>query len=778
MGGKSGGKVKVSEYSMSMHVGICAAGDTLELLNIKVGEKIAWKGSLRNNDVLLIDRPELFGGNKKEGGLRGLLWWLPGDRSQTLPTPLCQRLGRTRTTTPGFRGLASVFFTGVIGNTMEAADVVRWPRFYGVSGSQAVPQPGSIWELIYTKLGGAVQGFYWCANNPYLKELSARVRRAPEGLNPSIAMIKIQNASDGTAQYAANPAHIIFECMVNRDWGMGESYGAIDIGSYEACAQTLYDEKFGLNLLWTRQAKIEDFIREVLDHVQGAQFVDPGTGKHTMKLLRADYNFNALPIVTVDNAKLGNFKRKTWGEITNEITVTWTNPESGKEETVTVQDNAAIAMQGSTSTDSRNYHAIANRALAIRVAERDLAAVVHPIATCEVEVSREFWQTVVYGVVRLTWEKYGIADVAFRVANITPGSDSNTIKLTIHEDIFARARAEYVADVDTGWQDESTEPAPITRYKLGTAPAFLMAASLDLSDPGDIEYPDAMTLVAVAPNTLNDSGYVLNTYGNDVNGIRRRINLGERDMATYWSSTVALPEQAVTTIRGLDGIIGALPEDESFLLIGSGTDAETEIALIESYSPALGYRVKRGVLDTTPKTWPIGTPVFIFPPLSTGADVTLRAAGETVDYRFQTITSRGTLALANAPLMTVALTNRAHRPLRPANVRVGGVAFGTFNMGAAANVTVSWSNRNRVTEASQVWGWADATVAPEAGQTTVIRVENENGGLISEVTDLAGTSYSLPRSAFGNASTAFVAVLSARNGMRSLQAHRVRVTLT
>lgn len=147
MGGKSGGKVEVNEYSMSMHLGVCHAVDAFT--SITVGEKLAWSGLQSTTGDVTITQPELFGGVKKEGGVGGVVRFLLGLPNQVLPDSLATRLGRTSgATCPGFRGIASLFFTGTL-----------------------------------------IAGFYWTANNPYLKSLWIGVRRAPKGLNPAYAMI-------------------------------------------------------------------------------------------------------------------------------------------------------------------------------------------------------------------------------------------------------------------------------------------------------------------------------------------------------------------------------------------------------------------------------------------------------------------------------------------------------------------------------------------------------------------------------------------------------------
>ncbi len=71
--GKSGGKYPVVRYYLSMMWGICATGRNIELLELKFGDKVAWRGSRKMNGEIEIDKPDLFGGEKKEGGVRGIV---------------------------------------------------------------------------------------------------------------------------------------------------------------------------------------------------------------------------------------------------------------------------------------------------------------------------------------------------------------------------------------------------------------------------------------------------------------------------------------------------------------------------------------------------------------------------------------------------------------------------------------------------------------------------------------------------------------------------------
>jgi hypothetical protein len=156
-------------------------------------------------------------------------------------------------------------------------------------------------------------------------------------------------------------AHIIYDGALT-EHRLGHGHGLtdilIDVDSFEDAGVVLYNEPLGLSMIWTRQSSIQDFIQEVLDHIQAALFVDPQTGLLTLKLIRGDYDVGTLPTIDPSNATLTNFGRKLWGEIVNEISVTWTNPDNEQDETVTVHDLASITTQGGIISDSRNYYGV------------------------------------------------------------------------------------------------------------------------------------------------------------------------------------------------------------------------------------------------------------------------------------------------------------------------------------------------------------------------------------------------------------------------------------
>jgi hypothetical protein len=576
--------------------------------------------------------------------------------------------------------------------------------------------------------------------------------------------------------YDANPAHIIYEVLTNTDWGMGSSATAIDFANFEAVAQVLYDEGLGLSLAWFRQSTIQDFIQEILDHIQGVVYVDPATGLLTLKLVRGDYDPDTLKTIDTSNARLSSFARKTWGDIANEISVTWTNPENEQDETVTVQDLASIAAQGGIITDSRNYYGVRSSALAQRLAARDLRSAGAPLAACEANVSRKFWQARPASVYKLTWPEHGLSQVVMRVVDIDygrPGDD--VIQLSLLEDVYGLDVGEYVEPPGTLWEDTSTPPLPVTLSQVVTMPAFFVQGAADVAT-----YPQVLGGVLATTADADTLSYELWGEVTDNLGGVDWAALAEHGILGHAQLVGALGVEAVSTGVTFTSLMGGeAPVAGVFLFIGDGTEAASEIALITATGT-----LSRGVLDTIPHAWPAGTPVWLVASDSLIIDPTVRAAGEDVAYKLRTRTSLGLLALSATPILTGTLSERPWLPNRPANAKVDGIGFNTVttpvDMRGATDVPVTWANRNRLLEDGQVLAWTDGDVAPETGQTTTLTVLSADGlTTLTTHSGLTGTSFAIPIASFAGHGLARVRFSSERidadGTFESLQAHEIFV---
>ena len=842
-GGKGGGgEMEVTEYFMSLHYGICTSVDNL--LAIYVGEKEAWSGDVSAEEDIEIDKRELFGGSKKEGGVNGRAYFLPGGPTQVMPAVLATKLGRTTETCPGFRGVASLFFYG------------------GITS-------GSFWFVPLSMIGsGSRTGFLWGSNNPYLRTIWMRVRRVPKGealperlryiastgasisrngfqvtVNGVTATLTIGSAElvngheilletdgievDGTlitidpvaetitigsVEYEmdsfgavgtstlnvqassatqctvstaggldGNPAAIIYECLTNTEWGMGGPASGVNIESFIASAETLLGERFGMSLQWTRQMLIEEFVSEVLDHILAVLFVNPSDGLWTLKLLRGDYEIGDLPVLDATNCRITSFDRKAWGETVNEIVVTWTNPENEQEETISAQDLSNITIQGAVVSDSRNYYGIRNPELAMFCAKRDLASASAPLAAFDLEIDRSAWDFIPGGCAVLNYPEHGISGLVIRLGKIDYGKPgAPAIKTTAVEDIFALPIAAYTVPDSSQWTDPSAGPSPMAYSRVMTAPLYFSLANISPGDIDSFDYPDVMAAILASQDNHDTSTYELLGQSLLTTGTEVATFLGTKNVLAYTLLPDEMQAAAQSTIAAFDEIFGINgPVVGGFLFIGNAAERFHEIAMIEAVDEEAGWIIRRGVLDTVPRTWPEGTPIWFVERTINFLDTsTVRAATEEVKYKLLPRTSLGLLDEASAPIIGTILSERPHMPFRPANVTIGGVEFGAVDLSGSSptEVAVTWSNRNRLFEDLQPLAWGAATVTPETGQTSIVRLlDTVDGSLIAEHTGLSGTSFNLPVASFGANEIADVTVLSERDGIESLQGVIVRV---
>lgn len=745
---KKAPKQQVADYHMTLHVGVCS-GPIDALKRIYMSEKEVWNGNATANTTLGINLPELFGGQKKEGGVGGSIHLMLGDSTQTLPETLANKLGLTTATAPGFRDLFSAW--------------------------------------LYN--GKSKAGFYWSTNSPYVRPSWWTVFRKSPGLNPAYQTIpctvNVAATDDNPASsYVVednNPANIIYECLTNTDWGMGGSPSLIDTNAFLAVQQTLHSENFGLSMMWTQQATIESFINEVLDHINATMFVSPYTGLLTIKLIRGDYDPDDLFVLNESNCDVDSFQRKLWGETTNEIVVTWTNPSNEQEETVTTQDLANIAMQGGIVSDSRNYYGVRNAALAKTLANRDVRFASSPLISAEVTVDRSAWAVVPGDVCKLNYPDEGVASVAMRVMKVNYGKiGESKIKLSLIEDIFALVPVEYTAPPTSEWVDPTSNPVNFTNAKIITAPFAVMEAELGDSVMATIEYPEVTALfLAAQPN--NDT-YSYSLLAEELNATGGLEYTYQGNLRPVTSSTLSAPLawQSPTSTMSIAPItVAEKPVVGGYLLIGDSAAPEDvcELAYIEADLGSNQYTIRRGILDTVPRAWSSGTRVWFFKDDYAITEPEVRSSGNNTNYKMLATTSLGTLPATSATIRPFVFSDRPWMPIRPANVIVAGVSNGEVDVvEPVATIAASWANRNRLNEPVPVLSWNAGSLSPEAGQTTTIHLyDTYDGSLIASHTGLTGTSFNIPIASFGFYPKVRVVVTAERDGYESFQAQDVTI---
>ena len=576
----------------------------------------------------------------------------------------------------------------------------------------------------------------------------------------------------------ANPAHIIFEVLTNPMIGMGlDPTVAVNVGAFNEAAKILFGESLGLSMAWSTTTTAEDFINEVRDHINAVIFPDPETGKITLKLIRDDYDKAALRTVTPDNAKLTSFGRKAWGDTINEIVVTWTNPKSEQEETVTLQDNGNIAEQGEIVSDAKNYYGVRSAALAWSLAARDLRVAAAPLCIMEVELDRSFWNLKPGDCLKVTWPEYGISSLVMRVWEVKYGKrNSSRIVASLTEDVFSLPVSAFVKPPDTEWVDTSQQPKAPTASKVITLPPYVVA-SVAGTGLASFEYPVAYAGVLADDPNGDTASFDLIAETHDVTGAVVWEQRGTLPTAGYGKLRDSLAYEATSSVQGLASANGTQPGQAIFMLIGSGGDADTEWALIMSVASGV-FSVKRGLFDTVPRAWPAGTPVWYFTQDFSFAETTPQSDGSHPKYKALMNTSMGQLSATAAFVLTGGLDDRLQAPYRPADVKVNGMRSDSIAVYDEADTSITWATRNRLSEETVILGWADPAIPPETGQTTRINFYNSSSVLVHHIDGIVGSEVSfVAQEVFSQLSEGYLEVVSERGGITSLQGRRVGVTI-
>lgn len=757
-------KRPVDDYYFSVHYGVALTVD--ELVDIRIKEKTAWEGSITTNTELTVSDRYLFGGDDGQGGVSGVVDVLFGDPTQVLSETLANRLTDendlplTSATAPGFRGFTSLFFRG--------------------AGASAIVSLGGIAGLLRPVL--ARNGFLWGSSNPVIPPVDVRVRRVSGGLSAGTRSI-VDPDSD---RIDANPAHMIYECCTNVDFGSGLPDTSLDLTSFQNAAQTLFDEGFGLSTVWYREETIEDFIQDILSHINAVMFVDVSTGLLNLKLIRDDYDVNTLEVLTADDVTVTDFDRKARGEIINSTTVTYTNPDSLNDETVTVVDEAGISMQNGEEINSSSEFRLVKRAnLATQLAERELRVGAAPLSRGKIRGKRAKLAAIKPGDVFILdypeYELTGTEQVVCRVTEINYGKTNQPeIIVSWIEDIYVLPLAPITPRQASLEQPINESPSPLSDQSAISLPYALVTQIPD-TDFSDADYPDSYVGLLGDQSGQDTQGFVAFADAVRPDGSTETEALGLKPLTDSLTLQAALVAEAETAVMRVTTPTLFEVATGDLLHIQATDEVDSELVMIlellgSTVAGTVDYRVARGVLDTTPKAHANGSTVWHISTSYSSWDTQTRLASVTTEYTLLPQTSLGILNETLAVPLNVTPYARPYLPQRPANVQVDGTGFGEVSYDPEpVDITVTWANRNRLTEDVIFLDWTAAGVTVEDGQTVEIDIVDVGGTVIHTETVTSGETVTLPIAVFGVGGNARVRVYAVRDGLRSFQAHEITV---
>lgn len=617
----------------------------------------------------------------------------------------------------------------------SATDSRRRAMFFITDG---VPEPASSVDDAVAAHGDLIGRTGAYAQNPVdifavnidLRDTSytARIDNTPQDGIPVV------DSADSNALYnavffavmgdssAMNPAHIIRECLTDPDWGMGYADTEIDDQSFMAAADQLHREQMGISILWDRQTSIEDFIGEIIKHIDAVLYVDRKTGLFTLKLVRGGYNKAALLHLNEDNIdKIENFTRPAFGELTNSVTVNYWNVNTGNDSSVTAQDIALRQMQQVTIGTTLQYPGFVDPITASKVAQRDLNSLSSQRATCTVYADRTAKDLTIGDVFKLSWEDYNLSEVVMRVIGIAYGDGrTNRIKITCTEDVFDLPQTAFLTPEPPAWEDPNAAPIPIQDQIVFEVPYIELVQQQGQTtvDQNLTAEPD-LGYLGVAAGRPNVSSLNSRLFTAPV-AVSTFEEVGLVDFCPYGELVSAIGR--FTTTFSIQG--GA---DLDLVTVPSWAQIGEELVWVESLTNGV-MTVRRAVYDTPPAEHAAGAVVYFWDQYSAGS-ATEYVNGETVRAKLATVTGSVQLDLALAPELQLTFEGRAARPYRPANLAVNGDIDATPNDTIVYPATLTWNHRNRLQETGGApLQWTDASVTPEDGTTYRVTLLGETIG--------------------------------------------------
>lgn len=665
------------KYYLGMHL-ISGLKVVDSVKKIFCGEREAWSGNVTTNQKININKPELFGGQDSEGGIQGDVDIEFGEPTQVANAYLSAKLPGP---VPAFRGVL-----------------------------------------------GFVLNRVYIGTSQYVKPWAFECVRMPaKGWYDSTA-----NINDD-----ANPAHIIYECLIDKEYGLG--YGPLDIddAAFRAVALQLYNENFGLSFVWSEEQTIEEFINEVLRHLDATLFVDPASGLFVLRLIRDDYDPNLIPTLNEDNiVKVLEYTRPSLAEATNQIVLAYRDRDSNKDVTVTVQNLALYNVQGFRVSSKIKFAGITNATIANIIAQRELNQLSAPIAKLNLITTRDVLTDVRIGdTFKWSWEAFGVESIIMRVISIGQGSlGDGQIRIEATEDVFSTASAIFAPPPDTEWVPSTNEPQPVTIREVQEAFYAILIAENGVGwvPPSD-EYGSIITLAG--PPTSDSINYDLHT-SND-SGVTYSYS-GSGDFLPYFILSGDL--EAGSTV--LEWTFSSNLQDASIDDILQIDHEFMQITAVDLNNSQV--TVSRAVFDTAPVKHLSGSVALISNIQFLGVDERSYVDGDQIRVKLVSRTLQGDLPLNSALTDTVTMTSRFMRPYVAAYMTVNNEYFpsAVVPRDISGSYNIAWRHRDRVLQADSIVGETSPSIGPEVGTTYTLQIfDSDTNSLLRVVDSIVSPQY-------------------------------------
>ncbi|MGI4850625.1 MAG: hypothetical protein ACRYGR_01610 [Janthinobacterium lividum] len=735
-GGKGGSANQVTgyKYYMSVHMGVCY-GPVNALVETRVGDREVWPypevvntdgtvgttgqpvtnvddgtpneqeptndTGITSSQTINIVADNVFGGDSSEGGINGQLAVMMGAATETPPSWVLAKFGSL---VPAFRNVLTLFFDGLV-----------------------------------------------CQNNPYPKTWKHRVRRTTAGWDmdncwyPFKATI-VQIMRGDQEVHTMNPAHILYECATNPDWGRGFDRSLMDNDAFEYCADTLYTENFGLNLKYDGSTPLDAFIQTVVDHISGAIFQDRRTGLITMRLARFDYDVTTLPTYSYGNGLISvqTDAVGTASTVPGEVVVKYHDQVYDMDATVRAHNLAVLQTQGGTSSVTTTYEGVTQPEMAYSLAVRDLKFQGASLRKLVLKMDRRMFSAAPFDVFIISIPERSIASMVVRVGKVEDGSNEDgSITVSVAEDVFGMSYTAFVQNQLTMWIPPDRSAKVPAAQDVLEMPFCTLVETLGKQTAVDVESSCRVLVLMARPSFLSLSGDIYSHIQGETDFTYR----GQTDFTPVGKTLTNLGAYDTEVLLGSEIDLYRVIPGKAALLGGYADGGIGEIVQIVAVNEITNIvTLLRGCGDTYPQVWPLGTLLWFYADFA-NSDFRDYEENELCYLKFCTRTSSEVVSVDDVSQMGITLQKRAFRPYPPAALAINSTAFqymqGANLHGGADGVMAyfTWAHRNRLLQQDKLIAYNDSTsVTPEDGTTYIISVFKSDGVTLLRTTNVGLTN--------------------------------------
>lgn len=712
---------------------ILALGPGVTLKRFWAGTYLVWTGNVSGITNVTIDKPDLFGGEEQRGGLAGTFTFYDGRFDPPRDSYLASVIGPN---VPAYNGFArAVFKSFYIGTTTN------------------------------------------------LEMFSFEISRLTRGLHATYSVMP--NGLD------LNPMEICYDAITQK-WGrFGNLPSVLDLPSFVACAQTLYNEGMGMSLAAQSAITGKDLLEEIMRHCDGLLYQDPATSKIVAKLIRQDYTISNLQVLDESIIKdLRNFSKTTWDTTLNQCRVTFKDRSGDYDDSVAIaQDFANINYQQRIKSTEISAPGCPESSTANKLAARQLSLLSVPLYKCDLICNRKVHRLRPGDCFILNWSPLSLQNMVMRVSKIDMGDlTSGEIKISCVQDRFATATPTFAPPDASDWTPINTSPNAVVLRNVFTPPHFLSRLTTS-EGVSAFDNVGRLYVAAVAPASSSisfDGMYSINNFAsepanalntapyngggtlaiaypditaaatrNDVSGVFRVLGVST-DAISNLSQNTALSQAR-------DGSSLLMVNNELFVYTGFTNNGDGSVTFTNLY---------RGVLDTVPASHAAGDRVWFL----SGTDGLVAAFlnnNATGYMKLLDTTPNAKLALSSAPSISAVQNGRARLPYQPQNLTLANSRTPPPGV-SLTSVAVSWARRSR--EAQNLSVFNDTDAGNETGTQTRIRWRVGAGGYTTVL--VTGTTTTLNVTGLVGTLEVLADTIITASGLISTNSERLTMQLT